>query len=305
MHESEKNCNFVGKYLHLHAIMKRIAFILFFLLTFACLMAEEITIAQLTFEITSDSTAAVLEADESITSVDIPSTITHKGTSYKVTKIGGIAFGHCYNLSSVTIPESVTIIEDWAFANCYSLTAITIPEGVKSIGGEAFVWCENLVSVVLPNSLTDISWGVFRGCTKLNSINIPSNIWHIGGWTFQETGLYDNPSNWENGALYIDNCLIAVDTNLVGYYVVKDNTRLIAGEAFKDCSSVTSVIIPNNVKSIGYYAFNGCKKLSKLNYIGTKEQWNNITKDNYWDLGITAMLTYNAHNLLDDIQKAE
>jgi hypothetical protein len=80
------------------------------------------------------------------------------------------------------------------------------------------------------------------------------------------TALYNNPANWENGALYINDCLIKVDEGFVGHFRIKENTRVIAGYAFARCSSLTSVTIPNSVTSIGDGAFMDCSALSSPIY---------------------------------------
>ena len=53
----------------------------------------------------------------------------------------------CSSLTSITIPDSVTIIDGYAFADCYNLTSITIPDSVTTIGDSAFTNCSSLTSV--------------------------------------------------------------------------------------------------------------------------------------------------------------
>ena len=54
------------------------------------------------------------------------------------TKFSSYIFADCTELTNISIPQSVTIIEQYAFYNCSSLTSVTIPTSVTSIGGYAF-----------------------------------------------------------------------------------------------------------------------------------------------------------------------
>ncbi|MDO4963228.1 MAG: leucine-rich repeat domain-containing protein [bacterium] len=109
------------------------------------------------------------------------------GEIYNVTSIGDWAFmsmfGAAVNLTSITIPESVTSIGGTAFMDCTSLRSITIPESVTSIGGTAFVGCTSLRSITIPNSVTNIGSDAFimSGITTIN-INKPSGSIEGAPW---------------------------------------------------------------------------------------------------------------------------
>lgn len=77
---------------------------------------------------------------------------------------------YCRDLTSVTIPSSVTSIGEYAFYACTGLTSVTIPEGVTIIGNYAFSGCTGLTSVTIPTSVTSIGEYAFYYCTGLTSV---------------------------------------------------------------------------------------------------------------------------------------
>jgi hypothetical protein len=87
-------------------------------------------------------------------------------------------------LTSIIIPSSVTVIDDYAFGGCINLTSIDIPNNVTSIGESAFRECDNLRSITISSSVTSIGKSAFRGCDNLRSITIPSSVTSIGESAF-------------------------------------------------------------------------------------------------------------------------
>ena len=168
--------------------------------------------------------------------------------------------------SEYVIPNSVTSIDSSAFENCTSLTSVTIPDSVTSIGEDAFRSCTSLTSVTIPNSITSIDSSVFEYCTSLTSVTIPNSVTSIASYAFYKTAYYNDESNWDNGVLYISDCLIDTNYNFdsITDYIIKDGTRIIANCAFEDCTSLTSVTIPNSVTSIGSNAFYNCTSLTSV-----------------------------------------
>ena len=151
-----------------------------------------------------------------------------------------------------------------------NVTSVDIPaeiDGlpVTEIGESAFEWCDSLTNVTIPSSVTSIGFGAFLRCESLTSITIPSGVTRIGSGAFHNTAYYNEDSNWQNGVLYIDNCLIeAKGDELSSNYTINSGTRVIADEAFLWCENLTSVVIPNSVTSIGYGVFVGCGGLTNV-----------------------------------------
>ena len=171
--------------------MKKILTLICTLLCANVLMSQtRFWIDSLRYEITSTNPAKVEvhDANASITTANIPETVTYQGTTYSVTSIGDDAFynplSNCSSLTSVTIPNSVTSIGNSAFEGCCSLTSVTIPNSVTSIGNSAFNDCDSLTSVTIPNSVTSIGDAAFEGCSSLTSVTIPNSVTSIGNWAF-------------------------------------------------------------------------------------------------------------------------
>lgn len=184
--------------------------------------------------------------------------------------IGGIMY--CLNLETKT---AEIIKNEKIFENTYEGT-INIPSQitygsvnyyVTSIGEEAFYDCNHINSVIIPNSIVNIGANAFCGCTRLTSVNIPSTVQSIGYGAFNDTGIYNNPANWDNDALYLSKCLIDVKIPLTFEikvaYTIKESTRLIANSAFSRCIFLRSITIPNSVAHIGDWALD-CKNLISI-----------------------------------------
>jgi hypothetical protein len=146
-----------------------------------------------------------------------------------VVAIGDNAFDNA-QLTSITIPNSVTTIGKYAFQN-NKLTSVTIPNSVTTILGDAFR-NNKLTSVTIPDSVRGIENGAFAN-NQLTSVTIPDSVRGIGNTS---TGL---------GA-FANNRLTSV--------IIPDSVREIGLEAFAN-NQLTSVTIPDSVRRIGRAAF--------------------------------------------------
>ena len=217
-----------------------------------------------------------------------------------VTSIGSYAFRGCSGLTSITIPDSVISIGSYAFDDCRgiiqtengvsyvdkwvidcdtSVTSVTLRANTVGIGPNAFHSCRGLSSITIPNSVTSIGDSAFQDCRNLTSINIPSNVTYIGSYAFDDCrGIIQT----ENGVSYIDKWVIDCDASVTSV-TLRANTVGIMDGAFADYNKLTSITIPEGVTYIGSHAFYDCSGLTSIKYRGTVEQWNGITKGDYWN----------------------
>ena len=173
-------------------------------------------------------------------------------------------------LSSVTIPNSVTNIEDGAFYNCTSLTSVTIGNSVTSIGKYAFEYCSGLTSIEIPYNVTSIGSYAFYHCSYITSV-----IWNA--WDCNSYNFGSQVESFTFG-------------NAVG--VIPDNIC-------KGMYKLTSIIIPDNVYSIGKSAFEGCSNLRKV-YIGTSvQELKDIGDGTFADCSKIDTVIWNAINCAD------
>ena len=204
------------------------------------------------------------------------------------------AFHWWDNLTSVTIPDSVTTIGDHAFWSCDNLTSVTIPDSVTTIGDHAFEYCGGLMSVTIGDSVTTIGDSVtaigsyaFYCCANLTSVTIGDSVATIGTWAFSSCKSLTSVTIGDS-VTTIGHEAFSWCTNLTSI-TIPDSVATIGDSAFSLCTNLTSVTIPDSVTTIGTWAFSGCSNLTDVAFKGTVEQWNAIEKeDGSWNNSIPA-----------------
>lgn len=201
-----------------------------------------------------------------VTSVSIPNTVT---------EIKPVAFSGCTGLTSVIIPNSVTRISQAAFRGCTSLTTVTLGDSVTSLGGSTFYGCSSLTSVNIPNSVTYIGSYTFYGCSSLTTITLPDSLSTIESNAFSGCSGLTISLTIPNSVSYIGISAFTGCSGLTSVSIGRSTTS-IGKEAFLGCSGLTSVTIGKSVSYIGSSAFYGCSGLMSITFLGmTPPEMNN------------------------------
>ena len=158
----------------------------------------------------------------------------------------------------LTIKEGTTIIAPGAFYGCTWLVNIVLPESVRHIGFQAFQNCTSLMRIDMP-SIASIGVKAFCGCTSLESIDLPKSVTYIGCEAFEGTKWL---ANQPEGPVYLNDLFYMYKGKAEGgMLTIREGTTLIVSSAFKDCTWLEHISIPESIMEIDWQTFSGCVSL--------------------------------------------
>ncbi len=175
-----------------------------------------------------------------------------------ITEIGESAF-EWHPISGVlVIPDTVTAIGHIAFADCDNLTEVVLPSGLTSLGQYSFGFCDNLTKINIPKSLE-------------NNIRVSEYNFRC----FQDTPLSD--ITFEEGITKLPAGLF--HSCLLSSITIPDTIVELEDNVFRYCKNLTSIELPEGLKTIGYYCFSD-SGLKTATLPSTIE----VVKSSFWGL---------------------
>lgn len=191
----------------------------------------------------------------------VPETVEVEGVVYTVTSIGRRAFYGSSKVTSIELPSTITSIGQYAFSET-SITSITIPESISMLDKFTCLNCPKLADVNLPSGLTTIEMACFSQCPSLRLINLPRHLGYLGEEAFSSCSNLESinlsPSLTFIGykAFYRCRSLKSID---VPNYVTKLDV-----ETFRECTNLEHVSIGSGIREFAAYVFADCPKLTSI-----------------------------------------
>lgn len=196
-----------------------------------------------------------------------------------LTHIGQYAFEDCAGVTKINLPDSVQSIGTAAFRRNTGLTDISGANGVDTIGDEAFSGCTMLGSLSM-QCLRTIGDSAFDGCNSMVSVKLPYTLKNIGRDAFRNcdalTGVFiTDLSAWASVSfdMGVSNPLMLahslyLNNRLVTDMVIPAGVTDIANYAFAGCTSLRSVTLPVDTRTVGSGSFSGCTEIIRVTATG-------------------------------------
>lgn len=251
------------------------------------------SVGEYKYSINQDGTATILRY---LKKKGKKAVIPSKLNGHPVTAIGKKAFIHRYYLTSIKLPDTVTVIEDYAFSGT-SIREAAIPENVVKIGDGAFYGCSNLEWIYISKNVEKIEGNIVCACPMLTKIDVDSrndSYASVNGILYNKgmTELLAVPAGKDlDGFQLLDSVEHVGDCAFTGCsrssftaITIPDRVTVLGERAFAYCSYLERVDIGKGVSKIASDTFLGCDKLSEVAINGKPESIGQYAFSECYDL---------------------
>ena len=198
----------------------------------------------------------------------IPETVTKGGKLFTVNVIEKKAFYDCDGLTSVSIPKTLLLVNDYAFYDCDNLTEVVLPDGLYAVGNGAFEYCDAMKKLVLPKSQALLLTWAFAYCEGLEELVIPDDWTELGhencyGFFSKCTSL--KKVTFGTGLTKINNQAFSDCSQLSEIIFKSDENFTTLGEYVFSGTAVTdNRFLPKSLETIPQGTFSGCEKMTEI-----------------------------------------
>lgn len=192
--------------------------------------------------------------------VALPAEVSFEGETFLIAGVGDYAFAGSENLTSVTLPASVTSVGRNAFQGCVSLTELSFPDAVGEVAEQTFYGCSSLVSFT-GKGVVSLGPAAFAGCSSLSVLSLGEVLEYAGDYCFRNcTSLtsFSFGSDSEIGTGVFSGCTALASA------VLPEGIEVVPDHFFSNCSALVSVEGVADAVEIGDYAFYACSSLPSL-----------------------------------------
>ena len=226
----------------------------------------------------TDGTSQLKEIDshaflncKKLASITLPNSVTYLGDPDPNSIEGGV-FEGCESLTSFKFPSSYTSrnVPSFTFKNCTNLATIDWNGyNPKRLNNSTFYGCEKITWSQVPLSVEELGAGCFAFCSSLTSVDL-KDIKKMDTEVFRNTPLVS--VEWPAAITEIPartfltcESLTSI-TGIPGQSGAWDNITKIGEDAFNECKALTTIKLPNNLKTLDKQAFRSCWNLKNVEY---------------------------------------
>ena len=214
--------------------------------------------------------------------------LTYVSLGSNLKSLGNRAFFNNKVLTEIEIPGTTTNIGSQTFENCTNLSLATLNNGIKNIGGNCFKDCESLITISIPGTVNSIGDNTFDGCTSLSTLTFaasenelyipyfshsPLKTLRIGRnlkYAFGEDASPFKDKTTLTRVAFTGNFVTNLYNNLfdgctgITSISLPETLQSINGYAFRNCSQLSEIVVPEGVTTVGEHCFENCTSLTSV-----------------------------------------